>query len=58
MYHAIRTFLIEECWHIPNSIKNSGFDGTITCNDQSEQAKNVKTDKANQARIRKGAIIW
>ena len=32
------------------AIKNSGFDGTITYNDQSEQA--------NQARTRKRAIIW
>ena len=35
-----------------------GFDGKLTYNDQSEQAKNVKIEEANQARKRKRAIIW
>ena len=34
------------------------FDGTITYNDQGEQANNVNTEEANQARKRKRAIIW
>ena len=41
-----------------NSIKNSCFDGTITYNDQNEQANNVNIEVANQARKRKRAIIW
>ena len=40
------------------ALKNSGFDGKITYNDQSEQANNVKTEEANQARKRKCAVIW
>ena len=44
--------------YIPNSIKYSGFDGTITYNVQSEQAKNINIEEANQARKRKRAIIW
>ena len=40
------------------AIKNSGFDGTITYNDQSEQANNVNIEDANQVRKRKRAIIW
>ena len=31
------------------ALKNSGFDGTIIYNDQSEQAKNVNIEEANQA---------
>ena len=37
---------------------HSGFDGKITYNNQSEQANNVNTEEANQARKRKSAIIW
>ena len=40
------------------ALKNSGFDGKITYNNQSEQASNVNIEKANQARKRKRAIIW
>ena len=40
------------------TLKNSGFDGTITYNDQSEQANNVNIEEANQARKCKRAIIW
>ena len=40
------------------ALKNSGFDGKITYNDQSEQANNVNIEEANQARKRKCAIIW
>ena len=40
------------------ALKNSGFDGKITYNDQSEQANNVETEEANQARKRKRPIIW
>ena len=40
------------------ALKNSGFDGTITYNDQSEQANNVNIEEANQARKRKCAVIW
>ena len=32
------------------TLKNSGFDGKITYNDQSEQANNVNIEEANQAR--------
>ena len=39
-------------------MKNSGFDGTITYNDQSEQANNVNIQEVNQARKRKRAINW
>ena len=31
------------------ALKNSGFDGTIIYNDQSEQAKNLNIEEANQA---------
>ena len=34
----------------PTALKNSGFDGTITYNDQSEQAHNLNIEEANQAR--------
>ena len=40
------------------ALKNSGFDGKITYNNQSEQASNVNIEEANQARKRKRAIIW
>ena len=40
------------------ALKNSGFDGKITYNNQSEQANNVNIEEANQARQRKHAIIW
>ena len=40
------------------ALKNSGFDGKITYNDQSEQANNVNIEEANQARKRKRAITW
>ena len=40
------------------ALKNSGFDGTIRYNDQSEQANNVNIAEGNQARKRKRAIIW
>ena len=40
------------------ALKNSGFDGKITYNNQSEQANNVNTEEVNQARKRKRAIIW
>ena len=40
------------------ALKNSGLDGTITYNDQSEQANNINTEEANQTRKRKRAIIW
>ena len=40
------------------ALKNSGFDGKITYNNQSEQANNVNIEEANQARKRKRAIIW
>ena len=40
------------------ALKISGFDETITYNDQSEQANNVNIEEANQARKRKRAIIW
>ena len=39
-------------------LKNSGFDGTIIYNDQSDEAKNVNIEEANQARKHKRAIIW
>ena len=39
------------------ALKNSGFDGTITYNDQSEQANNVNIEEANQARKRMCAVI-
>ena len=35
------------------TLKNSGFDGKITFNDQSEQANNVNIEELNQARKRK-----
>ena len=38
-------------------LKNSGFDGKITYNDQSEQANNVNIEESNQARKRKRATI-
>ena len=38
--------------------KNSGFDGKIMYNDQSEEANNVNIEEANQARKRKRAVIW
>ena len=40
------------------ALKNSGFDGKITYNDQSEQANNVNIEEVNQARKCKRAIIW
>ena len=40
------------------ALKNSGFDGKVTYNDQSEQGNNVNIEEANQARKRKCAIIW
>ena len=40
------------------ALKTSGFDGTITYHNQSEQAKNVNIEEANQARKLKRAIIW
>ena len=40
------------------ALKNSGSDGKITYNDQSEQANNVNIEEANQARKCKRAIIW
>ena len=40
------------------ALKNSGFDGTIIYNDQSEQANNANIEEANQARKLKRAIIW
>ena len=40
------------------AFKNSGVDGAITYNDQSEQANNVNIEEPNQARKRKHAIIW
>ena len=40
------------------SIKNSGFDGKVTYNDQSEQENNVNIEEANQARKRKRVVIW
>ena len=40
------------------ALKNSGSDGKITYNDQSEQTNNVNIEEANQARKRKRAIIW
>ena len=39
------------------ALKNSGFDGTIIYNDQSEQIENVNIKDENQARKRKRAII-
>ena len=40
------------------ALKNSGFDGPVTYNDQSEQASNVNIEEANQARKHNHAIIW
>ena len=40
------------------ALKDSGFDGTVTYNDQIEQASNVNIEEANQARKRKHAILW
>ena len=40
------------------ALKNCGFDGKITYNNQSEQASNVNIEEANQARKRQRAIIW
>ena len=40
------------------ALKNSGINGTMTYNDQSEQANNVIKEEPNQARKRKSAIIW
>ena len=40
------------------ALKNSGFDGKATYNDQSEQAKNVNIEEVNQTRKRQRAIIW
>ena len=40
------------------ALKNGGFDGKITCNDQSEQANSINIKEANQARKLKHAIIW
>ena len=37
------------------TLKNSGFNGKITYNDQSEQANNVNIEEANQARKGKRA---
>ena len=39
------------------TLKDSGFDGTIIYNDQSEQPKNVNIEEANQVRKPKRAII-
>ena len=39
------------------ALKNSGFDGKITYNDQSEQANNVNIEEPNQTRKRKRATI-
>ena len=39
-------------------LKNSGINGTMTYNDQSEQANNVIKEEPNQARNCKSAIIW
>ena len=43
-------------YHI--EISQSGFDGKITYNNQSEQASNENIEEANQTRKRKRAIIW
>ena len=40
------------------ALKNNGFYGKITYNDQSEQANNVNIEESNQARKYKRAIIW
>ena len=40
------------------ALKNSGFDGKVTYNDQSEQGNNVNIEEANQARKRKRVVIW
>ena len=40
------------------ALKNSGFDGTTTYNDQSELANNANIEEANQARKCKRTIIW
>ena len=40
------------------AIKNSGIDAIIIYNDQSQEAKNVNIEEANQGRKRKRAIIW
>ena len=40
------------------ALKNSGFGGKITYNDQSQQANNVNIEEANQARKRKRVTIW
>ena len=40
------------------ALKNSGINGTMAYNDQSEQANNVIKEEPNQARNCKSAIIW
>ena len=40
------------------AIKISGIDAIIIYNDQSQEAKNVNIEEANQGRKRKRAIIW
>ena len=40
------------------ALKNSGINGTMTYNDQSEQANNVIKEEPNQASKCKSAIIW
>ena len=40
------------------TLKNSGFDGKITYNHQSEQASNVNIEEASLDRKGKRAIIW
>ena len=39
------------------TLKNSGFDGKISYNDQGEEANNVNIEEANQARKPRPAII-
>ena len=38
------------------ALKTSGFDGTITYNDQSEQANNLTIEEANQLESIKGLL--
>ena len=40
------------------SLKNSGFDGKIIFNDQSDQANNVNIGEENQSRKCEHAIVW
>ena len=40
------------------AFKNDGFDGTITCDDQSERQNNVNIEETNEARKCKCVIIW